>query len=288
MPITVLIGTVFVMARLAQSSEFTILRTSGLGPFKALRLLLELGLVFVVFTFAVGDYLSPAASRQGQLLKAKYLGVTISHGASGAWLKESQDDHSSVVNVAALGNDGQLAGVRIFQFDDKGRLIGMMMAAQGSFSPDGQSWLLRTVRTDSFKPLGRVVQRSAASGESMLEIGRRLNVVAQAITAHSGETAGPPAFQDLAMAEGLAPHEALELVATLNRRSENFFELSQRVVATAHSAAGAKADTKALAAPAGGRASVGVFVSVIHQQEADDEENQPARPARRGRPLRRD
>ena len=153
MPITVLIGTVFVMARLAQSSEFTILRTSGLGPFKALRLLLELGLVFVVFTFAVGDYLSPAASRQGQLLKAKYLGVTISHGASGAWLKEALGDHSSVVNVAALSNDGQLAGVRIFQFDDKGRLSSMMMAAQGTFSSDGQSWLLRSVRTDSFKPV---------------------------------------------------------------------------------------------------------------------------------------
>ena len=36
LPITVLIGTVFVMARLAQSSEFTILRTSGLGPYAAL------------------------------------------------------------------------------------------------------------------------------------------------------------------------------------------------------------------------------------------------------------
>jgi lipopolysaccharide export LptBFGC system permease protein LptF len=59
MPITVLIGTIFVMARLAQSSEFTILRTSGLGPFKALRLLLELGLVFVAFTFVVGDYVTP-------------------------------------------------------------------------------------------------------------------------------------------------------------------------------------------------------------------------------------
>ena len=37
LPIAVLIGTIFVMARLAQSSEFTILRTSGLGPVKALR-----------------------------------------------------------------------------------------------------------------------------------------------------------------------------------------------------------------------------------------------------------
>ena len=47
LPITVLIGTIFVMSRLAQSSEFTILRTSGLGPWLALRTLLSLGMVFV-------------------------------------------------------------------------------------------------------------------------------------------------------------------------------------------------------------------------------------------------
>ena len=36
LPITVLIGTIFVMARFAQSSEFTIMRTSGMGPWRAL------------------------------------------------------------------------------------------------------------------------------------------------------------------------------------------------------------------------------------------------------------
>jgi hypothetical protein len=48
LPIAVLIGTIFVMARLAQSSEYTILRTSGLGPWRALRTLLALGAVFTV------------------------------------------------------------------------------------------------------------------------------------------------------------------------------------------------------------------------------------------------
>ena len=38
-PICVLIGTIYSMARLAQSSEYTILRTGGLGPVRALRLL---------------------------------------------------------------------------------------------------------------------------------------------------------------------------------------------------------------------------------------------------------
>ncbi|NBO01960.1 MAG: LptF/LptG family permease, partial [Betaproteobacteria bacterium] len=72
LPIAVLIGTIAVMARLAQSSEFTILRTSGLGPVQALRTLSGLGLFFVLLTFVVGDYLSPWADRQGQLLKARH------------------------------------------------------------------------------------------------------------------------------------------------------------------------------------------------------------------------
>ena len=38
-PIAVLIGTIYSLARLAQSSEFTILRTGGLGPGRALSLL---------------------------------------------------------------------------------------------------------------------------------------------------------------------------------------------------------------------------------------------------------
>lgn len=72
LPITVLIGTIFVMARLAQSSEFTIMRTSGMGPWRALRTLLTLGGVFVLLTFAVGDYLAPLdrphrAAHQGAL-----------------------------------------------------------------------------------------------------------------------------------------------------------------------------------------------------------------------------
>ena len=95
-----LIGTIFVMARLAQSSEYTILRTSGLGPWRALRTLLLLGLGFVVLTFAVGDYIAPASDRTAQLLKARFQGVYSLVGNTGAWLKERQGDNSYAVNVA--------------------------------------------------------------------------------------------------------------------------------------------------------------------------------------------
>ena len=43
LPIAVLIGTIYSLARLAQSPEFTILRTGGLGPGRALALLSRWG-----------------------------------------------------------------------------------------------------------------------------------------------------------------------------------------------------------------------------------------------------
>ncbi|NQW79862.1 MAG: LPS export ABC transporter permease LptG [Polaromonas sp.] len=147
LPISVLIGTIFVMARLAQSSEFTILRTSGLGPWKALRLLLSLGAVFVVISFAVGDYLAPVADRAGQLLKAKFQGrITI--GQTGAWLKEKQPYSNSVVNVRALSANNEMQGIRIFEFDNKGLVVSMSEAESAQFG-ENDAWILKaTTRTD--------------------------------------------------------------------------------------------------------------------------------------------
>ena len=150
LPITVLIGTIFVMARFAKSSEFTIMRTSGLGPWKALRTLLELGLFFVLIAFVVGDYMTPATSRHAQMLKARFLGETITQGNSGAWLKENRDKTSSIVNVLALSRDGQLNGIRIYEFNQKGRMTSMINAASGEFSENGEAWNLKEVLRQSF------------------------------------------------------------------------------------------------------------------------------------------
>lgn len=148
MPIAVLIGTIFVMARLAQSSEFTILRTSGLGPWRALKSLLILGLGFVILTFALGDYVSPVADRTGQLLKARYTG-RITVGQTGAWLKEKQDYGQYAVNVGELASDGVLHDIRIFEFDNRGFLMSMMQAQSASVSDD-ESWLLQQVNRTEF------------------------------------------------------------------------------------------------------------------------------------------
>jgi len=149
LPIAVLIGTIFVMARLAQSSEYTILRTSGLGPWRALRTLLVLGLGFVLLTFAAGDYLTPAADRLSQLVEARYKGVLTTTGATGAWLKEKNEDSSFAVNVGAIGRDGTLTNPRIFEFDERGFLRSLTSAQTAHIS--GGVWRLSQVERQSYQ-----------------------------------------------------------------------------------------------------------------------------------------
>lgn len=164
LPISVLIGSVAVLARLAQSSEYTILRTSGLGPWMALRTLLGLGLIFVALTFAVGDYVAPLADKNAQLLKARYQGK-LSLGQTGAWLKERQTYSNFSVNVGSLSPSGELGEVRIFEFDNQGLLVSTVEAERGQIGSD-DAWTLRKVDRREFDVAG---QQSARIVRSQLD-----------------------------------------------------------------------------------------------------------------------
>ena len=154
LPIAVLIGAIYVMARLAESSEYTILRTSGLRPQRALGTLLLLGLGFVALTFVVGDYVAPAANQAGQALQARFLGdLTIGH--TGAWIKDRQEAGGSAsVNVGALSPDGVMSQIRIFEFAEPGaRPLATIKAARGRFEADGL-WTLEDVERRDYRQAG--------------------------------------------------------------------------------------------------------------------------------------
>ncbi len=149
-PIVVLIGSIYAMARLAQSSEFTILRTGGLGPGRALWLLAIPGLAFALLTFLIGDYVAPAAEREAVLVKASVRGG-IALGQSGAWLKDrrqagSDQERNISVNVASARSNGEMQGIRIFEFDRDGHLRTRIEAAQARVGSDG-IWHLQTTQS---------------------------------------------------------------------------------------------------------------------------------------------
>jgi lipopolysaccharide export system permease protein len=139
MPIAVLIGTIYALARMAQSSEYTILRTGGLGPARALSLLAGIGVVFAALTFALGDYVMPTTERQAEALKDSFRGGR-KLGRTGAWLKERREaadgGHAFSVNVAGIDAQGRLEGIRIFEFDADGNQLARIVARRGSVGAD--------------------------------------------------------------------------------------------------------------------------------------------------------
>lgn len=151
-PIALLIGTIFALSRMAQASEFTILRTAGLAPQRALALLLLPGAIAGLLSFALGETLVPAAERQAVEVWARATGrPTV--GSSGAWLKDasatSERGRSSAVHIAAAIDQSQLMGVTVYEFDADNRLVRRVRAAQATVQSDGL-WLMRDVELNDW------------------------------------------------------------------------------------------------------------------------------------------
>ena len=143
-PIAVLIGTIYSLSRLAQSSEFTILRTGGLGPGRALSLLALLGLIFATVTFVVGDFVVPLSERQSVAVRSNFLGGR-DLGRTGAWLKDrrhgAQGERNISVNVMRVAPSGELEGIRIFVLNGEGQLVERVSARSALVAKNGR-WRL--------------------------------------------------------------------------------------------------------------------------------------------------
>jgi lipopolysaccharide export system permease protein len=164
-PIAVLIGGIVALARMAQSSEFTILRTGGLGPARALSLLAGLATVFAVLTFVVGDFVAPQVERKSDEMRARF-SRNANPPKRGAWLKDRRkvdgQERSYSVQVGRVGTGGDLEDVRIYEFDPEGRLMSRTEAEK--VDVDGQGlWHLQQVKRAIWNP--GVATASGSVGE---------------------------------------------------------------------------------------------------------------------------
>ncbi|HEY8099615.1 MAG TPA: LPS export ABC transporter permease LptG [Burkholderiaceae bacterium] len=158
MPIAVLIGTIVVMAKFSSTSEFTIMRVSGMSTAMAGWMLVKIGLVFVIVTFIFGEYLSPLASEAAGKFKLQKMGTTIANEfRSGLWTKDvikSQGMTGDVVgsrffNVRKIGSDGELQGVKLYEFDNDFHMTAMIIATSANYQGE-HIWRLHNVTETHF------------------------------------------------------------------------------------------------------------------------------------------
>ncbi|HJV06499.1 MAG TPA: LPS export ABC transporter permease LptG [Chromobacteriaceae bacterium] len=143
MPLAVLIGGMVAMTQLAISSEYTVIRTSGITLGQIAGILLRFGLGFAVLTVVLGEFAAPYAEQQAERLK---LSATRSMVAqefrSGIWVK----DNRNFINVREMLPDTTLLGVRIYTYDENFRLMQTRFAERGSFSKANHAWELVNIK----------------------------------------------------------------------------------------------------------------------------------------------
>ena len=91
-PIAALIGTLFAIAQLVASSEYTVMRVSGVSVPRMAFTLVQVGLLFSVLTFVIGEFVAPPAEQFAQQLRAKAItGVIAQEFRSGLWVKDERN-----------------------------------------------------------------------------------------------------------------------------------------------------------------------------------------------------
>jgi lipopolysaccharide export system permease protein len=145
-PIAALIGTLFALAQLVASSEYTVIRTSGVSLTRFNLALVSIGVLFAVVTFAFGEFLGPPAEQFAQRMRSLAIaGIVAQEFRSGLWVK----DGHNFVNVGEVTPESQLKRVRIYEFDENYHLRTLSIAERGTYLKD-KRWSLTDVVTTSF------------------------------------------------------------------------------------------------------------------------------------------
>ena len=158
MPVAALLGTIITMAQFAASSEFTIMRASGMSTRLAAWMLFKIGIVLVLITFVFGELIAPRTAPVAERMRLSARGATVTQGCvSGMWTKDIVRSEgiagtvtgSRFFNVRQFRNDGQLIDVRLYEFDVNFRMRSLITAARGSYKGNN-AWRLEEVTETVF------------------------------------------------------------------------------------------------------------------------------------------
>lgn len=142
MPLAVLVGALVAMSQLANHSELTIIKTSGISLRRIIGMMLQFGAVFALATLLLGEWVVPAIGQRAEQFKLNATQDRISASTkSGIWIKQ----HNNIINVAEMLPDASLRGITIYRHNNAFQLSETLSAATATLSGNAV-WSLQHVR----------------------------------------------------------------------------------------------------------------------------------------------
>lgn len=142
MPIAALIGSIWALSQFAARSEFTIMRASSMSTGMAGMILVKIGVVFALATFVLGEFVVPYTSTAAERVRLEGMGRSVSQEfRSGLWTKDvirtdgltGEQIGSRFLNIRTVKPNGQMSGIKIYEFNNNFHLLSLITAAQAEY-----------------------------------------------------------------------------------------------------------------------------------------------------------
>jgi len=142
MSLSVLIGCLVGLGALANNSELTVMRASGMSLARISWAAIKPALVCVCISIAIGEYVVPVTENYAQSQKAiAQSGNQAVKSRYGHWHREG----STFMHFNAVEPGGKIHGITQYQFDDNRKLLQSVYAETALFQ--GDHWMLQKVVT---------------------------------------------------------------------------------------------------------------------------------------------
>lgn len=141
MPSAALLGSLVTLGALGNNRELVAMQAAGASKFRIVWGVIRAGLMLILISGAVGEYVAPPAERAAQVLKATAMNQQVaSRTKYGFWVR----DGDTFINIRQIQQRDQLGDISIFELDKSQRLKLVTHAEKAVY--DGQHWDLDNLK----------------------------------------------------------------------------------------------------------------------------------------------
>ena len=145
-PLSMLLGTMLGLGRLANSNELVVIRMAGVSLLRIVGSIMKTAVVLMLLALLIGEGLGPPLHQYANERRIKALKLQVNMNTEyGLWAR----DASTYINVKRVERDGRLLGITLYQFADNNKIERQIQAEQAVY--DGEQWLLQSVKETVFQ-----------------------------------------------------------------------------------------------------------------------------------------
>ncbi len=162
MPVSALIGSLLGLGALAANSEIIVMRSAGLSVVKLALMVSVSGLVMLIFTGLIGEFIGPSLDfyARDMRVKARY-GQEEERLGNATWVK----DGPVYLHLQRVNSEFDFGSIYLYRFDENNKLLSIARAENSGIDDDDR-WRFENFRETQFINNGVQVVESSVALES--------------------------------------------------------------------------------------------------------------------------